>query len=64
MYAIMGKYKEQDYDISMGNIYVGGKCFPILRYHCITKVHRKLDNTMYDNNAPDIIGGFDLVFRV
>ena len=53
----MGKYREQQFNLAMGNISVEGEYVPIPLNHCITKDQRKAADTVYGNHAPDSIGG-------
>ena len=41
----------------MGNIAVGSEYFPIIQYHCISKVQRKVADTVDEHHAPGVIYG-------
>ena len=48
----------------MGNISVGSEYLNILRYHCISKLQKKLANTVDGHHAPGVIEGCDVSGRV
>ena len=39
----------------MGDIAVGSEYLPIIRYHCINKVHSKVDDRVDEHYKPGII---------
>ena len=48
----------------MGNIYVGGKYFPIPWYHYILKAQIKLSDIMNEHHATYVIAGCSVVCQV
>ena len=60
MQAWIGQYREQKSDLATGNIYVGGKYFPIQLDHFITKLQSKGADSVDRNCVTDVIGGCDV----
>ena len=55
-YALVVQYREKN-SISMVNISVGSEYFPILRDHCISKVQRKVSDSVDEHHSPGVIDG-------
>ena len=53
----MGKYREQDYDITMGIIATGIKYLSILVNNNNTKAHIQEAGAVDTNNEPAVVGG-------
>ena len=57
----MGKYREQQSDLSIRNFSVGGKYLTIPCDYCILKAQIILDDTVDVHHAPDVISGCAII---
>ena len=60
----MDQYREQESNLDMGNLSVGGEYFPIPLYNCITKAQIQAAGTVDEYRAHDVIGGCFVVFQL
>ena len=56
-YELMGQYREEEKNISMGNIDLGSEYLTILQDHFIYKVHSKVAYTVDYRHVPGVIYG-------